>query len=109
MLFKRNREMIRFSGRRHTKLGIISTCIGAAVVLGFLSISLVSGLNRGNGGIILGIMGLALFSLAVYGFVLGYKSFKKKDIFYRYPILGVALNGFMTILLLILYILGFGG
>ena len=109
MLFKRNKEMIHFSGRRHTKMGIISAGIGVIVVLGFLSISMVSGLAHGNGSLVLGIIGLFLFGLAVFGFVLAYKAFKKKDIFYRYPVIGAVINGFMTIILLIIYILGFGG
>jgi hypothetical protein len=79
------------------------------VILGFLTISIISGLARGNGGLILGVIGLILFGLSVFGFILSYKSFKKKDIFFRFPIIGAVLNGFMTILLFIIYILGFGG
>lgn len=109
MRIKRNKDMIRFSGRRHTKLGIGSMVIGIVVILGFLAVSIISGLARGQGGIVLGVIGIGLFALAVFGFVLSYKSFKKKDIFYRFPIVGAVLNGFMTILLLIIYILGFGG
>lgn len=100
--------MIHFSGRRHTKLGITSALIGVVVVIGFLTISIRSGVAGGRGGLILGMIGILLFCLAVFGFVLSYKAFKKKDIFYRFPIIGAVLNGFMTLLLLVLYILGFG-
>jgi hypothetical protein len=109
MIFKRKKEMIHFSGRRHTRLGIISAIIGIAVVIGFLTISFISGFARGNGGFVLGIIGLLLFGLSIFGFVLSYKSFKKKDIFYRFPIIGAVSNGFMIILFLIIYILGFIG
>lgn len=105
-LFKRNREIIHFSGRRHTRTGIISTIIGAVVVLGFITISILSGVAGGKGGILLGLVGLLLFALSITGFVMSYKSFKKKDIFYRFPIIGAVLNGFMAILLLVLYIIG---
>jgi hypothetical protein len=107
MLFKRNKEMIHFSGRRHSKTGIISAFIGVAVVLGFLSISIISGLAGGNGGYILGVIGILLFCLAFFGFILAYRAFKKKDIFYHFPIVGIIINGIMTVLLLIIYILGF--
>lgn len=100
--------MIHFSGRRHTKLGISSTLIGVVTVIGFLTISISSGVAGGRGSIVLGIIGILLFCLAIFGFVLSYKAFKKKDIFYRFPIIGAVLNGFMIILLLTLYILGFG-
>lgn len=107
-LWKRNKEMIHFSGRRHTKMGIFSTIIGITVILGFLAISISSGMARGEGGILLGIIGILLFALSILGFVLSYLSFKKKDVFYRFPIIGGILNGVMTILFLIIYILGFG-
>lgn len=107
MRIKRNKEMIHFSGRRHTKLGICSTIIGSVSVLGLLAVSISSGLAHGKGSIAVGIVGLCLFALSIFGFVLSYKAFKKKDIFYRFPIIGAALNGFMTILLLVIYIIGF--
>ncbi len=107
MRIKRNKEMIHFSGRRHTKLGICSMIIGIVSVLGLLTVSIVSGLSHGKGNLAVGVVGLCLFALSIFGFVLSYKAFKKKDIFYRFPIIGAILNGFMTILLLVIYIIGF--
>lgn len=106
MLLKRNKEMIHFSGRRHTKLGIASAITGAIVLLGFLIISMISGLAGGKGGYILGIIGVVFFLMAVAGFIMAYQAFRKKDIFYRFPIIGIVLNGIMVILLLIIYMLG---
>lgn len=106
MLFRRNKEMIHFSGRRHTRMGIVSTIIGVLVILGFLTICIISGMAGGKGGFILGVTGLLLFVLSVTGFVLSYKAYKKKDIFYRFPIIGSVLNGFMLIVLLVIYLLG---
>lgn len=106
MLFRRNKEMIHFSGRRHTKLGIASAIIGIVVILGFLAISIISGLAGGKGGFLLGVIGILLFAFAVTGFVFSYKALKKKDIFYSYPIIGAVLNGFMTVFLLVIYLLG---
>lgn len=107
-LFKK-REMIHFSGRRHTKLGVLSAGIGILVVIGFLSISFASGTLKGNGGLLFGVIGFVLLGLSVFGFYLSYNAFKERDIFYRFPVIGIVLNGFMTILLIVLYILGFGG
>lgn len=106
MIFRRSKEMIHFSGRRHTKTGIASSVIGVVVILGFLAISILSGMEGGKGGFILGVIGILLFLLSVTGFVLSYKAFKKKDIFYRFPVIGAVLNGFMTVLFLIIYLMG---
>lgn len=106
MFWKHNKEMIHFSGRRHTKTGIFSTVIGIINVIGFIILSIVSGAARGNGGFLLGVIGLLLFVLSIVGFCMSYRSFKKKDIFYRFPIIGGVVNGFMVILLLILYVIG---
>ena len=109
MLMKRDKDMIRFSGRRHTKTGIISAIIGVMVVLGFLTICIISGVAGGKGDMILGFVGILLFGLAVFGFVLSYKALKIKDIFFRFPVIGASLNGIMSLLLFILYIVGFLG
>ncbi len=107
-LFKR-KDMIQFSGRKHTKLGILSAIIGIAVTIGFLAVSIVSGILNGEGGELLGILGILLLALAVFGFILSYKALTQRDIYYRFPLIGISLNGFMTIILIIIYILGFAG
>lgn len=105
---KRDKDNIRFSGRRHSITGVLSAVIGIVVTIGFVVISIISGLMKGQGSQILGLMGLLFFALAIYGSILAYKAFNERDVFYRFPIIGAALNGIMTILLMILYILGVG-
>ncbi|HHT88222.1 MAG TPA: hypothetical protein GX002_04350 [Clostridiales bacterium] len=80
--------------------------IGILVVLGFITVSIVSGINKGEGGLLLGIIGILLFVFAVFGFILSYKEMKKRDIYYRFPMIGIITNGIMLILLVIIYILG---
>lgn len=103
---KRKKEMIHFSGRKHTVMGIASAAMGLFEILGFIIISIISGLAGGKGGAALGVAGILLFCMAVAGFLLSYRSFKKKDIFYRFPVMGMVMNGFMIIFLLIIYMLG---
>ena len=109
MIVRRNKDMIRFSGRNHTVAGICSTIIGAISIIGFVVISIISGYARGKGSAFLGVIGFLLLGLAIFGFVMAYKSFRKKDIFYRFSIIGAALNGFMIIMMFIIYILGIAG
>ncbi|NLY48399.1 MAG: hypothetical protein GX059_05195 [Clostridiales bacterium] len=104
-LFRR-KETIQFSGRSHTKGGILSFIIGMVTVLGFIAVCIISGVNNGEGGILIGVTGILLFVLAAVGLVLAYREMKKRDIFYRFPMIGIITNGFMLILLAVIYILG---
>lgn len=96
----------KFKGRVHSKNGILSLLLGLAVVVSFFSTAFISGLNKGQGEIILGAIGITSFVVSVYGFLAGYKSFQEKDIYLVAPILGIGINGIMVITLFCLYILG---
>ena len=76
------------------------------MLLGFIAISLVSGVYDGKSGLLIGIAGILLFVLALFGFVLSYKELKQRDIYYRFPMMGIITNGIMLIVLMIVYILG---
>jgi hypothetical protein len=106
---KRDKDMIRFSGRKHSATGIWSAITGILAVLGFAAISSVSGAMGGKGGIILGFSGVFLLLLAAFGFYLSCKAFKQRDVFYRFPVIGGILNGVMIIVFIVIYIYGFGG
>jgi hypothetical protein len=101
-----NKKMIHFSGRTDSKLGMISTGIGVLDLIGFITAGAVSGMYHGKAGMIIGIAGLFLFALAVLGFVMSCKALREKDVFFRFPIAGITLNGFMMVVFMILYILG---
>lgn len=105
-LFKK-KERLQFSGRRHTHIGIWSAVIGILDLIGFIVVSIVSSFYGGEGGLILGVVGLLLFALALIGFILSCKAIRQRDVYYRFPIMGITLNGIMMIILMILYILGF--
>lgn len=87
-------------------MGVFSAIIGILVVIGFLTLSIMSGLLRGEGGFLFGVLGLGFFALSILGFLLSYKALKQKDIFYRFPIMGVVFNGIMMIVYLTLYLMG---
>ena len=84
----------------------MSAVIGIIVVIGFVAISLVSGYYGGEGGVVLGIAGLLLFVVSIFGFYLSIKALKQADIYYRFPMIGITTNGIMMIVLMVLYILG---
>lgn len=98
--------MIQFSGRRHTRIGILSMVIGILAVIGFIAISIISGYFAGQAGIVIGVVGIVLFVIALFGFVLSCKALKQRDIYYRFPIIGVTANGIMMMALMVIYIMG---
>lgn len=102
----RRRGTIRFQGRNHSKRGVFSLLIGILVIAAFIAVSVISGMNQGNGASILGAIGIIAFAISIVGFLLGIKSFKEKDIFYVAPVIGVGSNGIMIIVLFSLYIIG---
>lgn len=84
----------------------MSAVIGIIDILGFITISIISGVNGGEGDILVGIAGIFLSVLSIFGFILSYKSLKQKDIYYRFPMTGMVTNGIMMIVFTLLYILG---
>jgi hypothetical protein len=76
------------------------------VVLGFIAISIVSGIRKGEGGMLIGIIGIILFVIALFGFILSYRELKQRDIYYRFPMIGIITNGIMLIIFMIIYIAG---
>lgn len=104
-LFKK-RETIQFSGRRHTRSGVLSAAVGLVAIIGFITTCIISGIYGGEGGLLIGIAGILLFVLSLFGFILSYKALKQRDIFYRFPMIGMITNGIMLIVFMIIYILG---
>jgi uncharacterized membrane protein YidH (DUF202 family) len=84
----------------------LSAVIGFLAILGFIAISIISGISSGDGGLIIGIIGILIFVLGIFGFVLSYKALKQRDIYYRFPMIGIISNGIMLVILMIIYILG---
>lgn len=91
---------------RHSKKGIISMICGILVIGIFIASSVISSLAKGNGSLLVGLLGMVAFVAAIYGFIVGIKSFREKDIFYVAPIVGVGSNGVMLVTLFCLYIVG---
>ena len=104
---KRRKESIKFSGRSHSIKGMISFAIGLIIILTLLVLVFISSLSSGNGGIQYGFIGLVLAFIAIYGFALGIKACKEKEIFYTAPISGLVINGLLIVVFIILYLVGF--
>ena len=96
----------KFSVKTHPIEGIISLglCVISLVVL--VLCCYLSWQSRGNGGLGIGLAGMAAFLTSVAGVWLAVKGAKKKDVHMRFPMLGGILNGMLILLYLGIYIMG---
>lgn len=97
---------LKFQGRKRSKRGVVSMLLSLIVLAGFITASVLSGMAKGEGGLMLGYLGVASLVIAIVGFVLGVKSFKEQDILYFHPIFGSVVNGLFLLVFISLYLIG---
>lgn len=102
----RRKEAYKFSDRKHSIKGILSFSIGILSGISLLILIFVSSLSAGNGSLLLGMAGIACCGITVAGFFLGMKACKDKEIYYTAPVAGLIINGIVSVVYLILYMLG---
>ncbi len=98
----------KFSDKNMSVGGIISTlmgifslvCIGYAIYLSFRL--------EGNGGVIIGGMGLAAILLSAFGCAIGFISFKEKEKYYLFSKIGSMMCGIITVFMIMVYLMGLG-
>lgn len=96
----------KFSDKIHPLEGIVSFCMGiGAVILTLIGI-IMSEKAMGQGSLIVGVLGTLAMIFSVVGFGMAVYAFRKKEIHYRFPIMGGILNGILTLFLLSLYVMG---
>lgn len=87
--------------------GGVEATAAAGISLFFLLVaSVISFALEGEGGAVLGAVGLFSFLVAAYGFYLGIKSFSEKHVNHRYSIIGSMSSGILAVLWLGLFLLG---
>lgn len=97
----------KFTDKHHSVGGIISTGLGiGAVALLFLCVRN-SYVMAGNGGIMLGAMGVASFFLSLSGCAIGLISFRESDKYYIFSKIGSLLCGVLTVLMASIFLIGF--
>lgn len=95
-----------FARKKQSEEGVISSILAGISLFLFLAAAVLSGLAGGKGAVYLGAMGLAAMGISIYGFVIGLKSFSRKDRSYRYSKMGSIANGVIMIGWLALFLIG---
>lgn len=100
------RHKIQFTDKKHPLIGIFSMIIAIVSLLVMIILFICSGMEKGNGSILYGYLGILNLILSITGFVFALRCFKREDIYMTTPTVGSVLNGIIIILYLILYFLG---
>jgi len=100
------RRGYKFTNKRHTRLGLISSGIGLFVLLLLSGLFYLSFRQAGNIGGFAGFLGFLSLLAAAAGLWMGVRSFREEERYYLFSFVGCLLNGGLLIALILLYVLG---
>jgi len=92
--------------RPETKGGIAALLMAAISVFLFAVAVIISYIYKGEGGNLLGAIGLVGFLLTLVGFWIGIKSFSEKEKSHRFSTIASIINGIIAVIWLALYLVG---
>lgn len=96
----------KFTDKKHTRQGIISTLLGAAALI-LLAAGLAAAYSMAGGaGPAAALMGFLSMVFSVIGFVLGARGFQEDEVYYLFSKIGIALNGLLFILWVLIFVAG---
>lgn len=101
---KKRKTAYTFSDKTHPKEGILSVILGFILLISFLILFLIT--SRKQGGLLIGGLGLCIFFCSIAGIWLSVKAMKKEDILYRFPVIGIIINGIVLLISVSLYFIG---
>ncbi|SES79943.1 DUF6142 family protein [[Clostridium] polysaccharolyticum] len=104
MQIGKRREAYTFSDKAHPKEGIFASILGGVLLIAFLVLFAVT--SKKQGGLGVGLAGLLILFCSIAGIVLSIRAMKKEDILYRYPVIGLAVNGIVLLISIALYFAG---
>ncbi len=98
----------KFSDKSQTLGGTLSALMGVGSLVCLLYGIYVSFAADGNGGVIVGALGILAFILSLTGMIVGLMSFKEQDKFYMLSKVGSLLCGVIFIVMLAIFLMGTG-
>ena len=99
------KKMYTFSERRHSRKGITSTVLGSISVVIFIALTYFAW-SYGEGGAILGSLGVTGIVFALCGLVSGLTSFREKHILYTFSKAGSIVSSVALVLWIFVILLG---
>ncbi len=103
----RRKNHYKFTGKKHSKRGMLSGTLAAASIFALLFVLRSSFLQQGNGSVYLGSVGVLALVVAIIAFVQAVKSLREEDTFRAFPVLSLILSFVATGAWIALYTAGF--
>lgn len=100
------RRGYKFTDKKHTKQGMVSTGMGAAALILMVVDLYLAYRGSGQAGSIVGLFGLFSLILSVAGFILAVRGLQEEDVYYLFSRIGSVLNAVLFILWALLFIAG---
>lgn len=101
-----SKKKYKFTDKKISRGGVVSSLFAVvSIVLVCIGIY-VSFKAKGNGGSIVGILGLAAALLSFVGFIVGVRSFKNENVFLGFPWFGVVVNAITLIFMMCIILIG---
>lgn len=76
---KRKPKKYSFINKKNSVYGRISTFVGILALFVFIAAIVISYMHRGDGGILVGILGVMSFIISIIGFIFGLIGFQEAD------------------------------
>ena len=96
----------KFSTKKHSIGGVISTVMFVGALALFIWAIAVSFENKGRGGAVVGEIALSSLAVALFGCIIGLLSYRESDRYYTFSFIGALSNGIMSILMFMMFVVG---
>lgn len=96
----------KFTNKKISKGGVMSSLFAVVAVSLLVAGVYISYKAKGDGGMDVGILGIASFLLSVSGFIIGIRSFKNEEAFLGLPWFGVVANAIIWIFMMCVIFIG---
>ena len=91
------RRKYKFTDKKHSKGGLIASGLFLFSILSLFLGIYISYKNKGNGGMMVGVLGTLALLLSIAGFTVGMKSIKEDNVFLMFPWVGTVGNAIILI------------
>lgn len=103
---KEKKTALHFTGRQHSRKGVISTVMAGVAWLIFISLCVYSSTTGGNAATVAGVLGIIDAVFVLVGMGIAFGGFQERDVYYILPAVGMVLNGILFVIYFSLYFMG---